>query len=625
VKPSRPVFNSVVDLGLRDVGVENNPRELAARLGKAAAAVFVLLVLSAMALCAVVAATGADAWVVVAFPLVWAAGIGAFALRTARRSRPLVVAVSADGTNQAAWLAIVPLAFLVVAAVLVWEPLVIPLVVVHGLMSLVLWRARGRVPEVLSKVRDLLAPDESVLGDGAGLVRGARSRHDAFRLVIATDRRVLLAASTKSTEPFPLVDVPYRRVSRFGFEWKYRGRAGELSLTVDGVDGAETHVISSITPANLVSIVGALQAHGVQADDPEAVLEAERGWEDAKQGPESKKSKERLLDRTAMSTREFDRGLWLLLGLFAVAFYVNPFDIGLGPSRAAVPVLLAVPVLCAICGYVSATRASLAYIAPLNLLIVPAFFFADASEVAVVMILLSLLAAIGLWVGSALRRGAAASPRRQAARGGLRYAISGLGLTRISGVLVAAVVALVVTASAAGFELSSLGNAGVTSTELRVDGRSNLAGHAASLTYTRAPDLREFIVDEHWDGGPNDGARWELRPSSSKEYNVVSLAHYIFEPRLDDQAAIAEFLADKDREHTEGAGFRVTHTDRVVDGRKGYVWTYGEPGRYWYYAAWFPQPVHSVRLECVARGKIGRFKRLCAEAVASLKFHVARG
>jgi hypothetical protein len=626
VKSSRPVFNSVVDLGLRDVGVENNSRELAARLAKASAAAFVLLVLSAMALCAIVAATGADPWVVLAFPLAWAVGMSALLLRIAKRARPVVVAVSADGTNQATWLVMVVLGLLALVPLLAWEPLLFPLVVIHGILSLAPWRGRGRVPEILSTLRDLLAPDESVLGDGFGLVRRARRQRDALRVVIATDRRLLVAASTRSTERFPLVDVPYRRVSRFGIEWKFGGRAGELSLTVDGVDGelAETHVISSIAPANLVSIAKGLQAHGVQADDPAAVLDAERGWEDAKQRPESK---ERLLDRAAMSTREFDRGVWLLLGLFAVTFYVNPFDVGLGASRQGVPVLLAVPVLCAICGYVSATRASIAYIAPLNLLIAPAFFFAPASDVAAVMVVLSVLAAIGLWAGSALRRGAAASPRPPAGPGSLRYAISGLVLTRISGVLVAALVALVVTASAAGFELSSLRLAvdGVTSKQLRADGRSNLTGNAASLTYTRAPDLQEFITDEHWDGGPNDGARWELRSSSSKEYNVVSLAHYIFEPRLDDQAAIAEFLADKDREHTEGAGFRVTHSDRVVDGRKGYVWTYGERGRYWYYAAWFPQPVHSVRLECVARGQIDRFKRLCAQAVASLKFPMVRG
>ena len=38
----------------------------------------------------------------------------------------------------------------------------------------------------------------------------------------------------------------------------------------------------------------------------------------------------RLLDRAAMSTRGFDRGLWLLLGLSALTFYVNPFGVGLG-------------------------------------------------------------------------------------------------------------------------------------------------------------------------------------------------------------------------------------------------------------------------------------------------------
>ena len=183
--------------------------------------------------------------------------------------------------------------------------------------------------------------------------------------------------------------------------------------------------------------------------------------------------------------------------------------------------------------------------------------------------------------------------------------------------------AVVVAAGVAGFELTSLrlGVDEATAKQVPVDGRSNLTGNTASLTYTPAPGLHEFVTDEHWDAGPNDGARWELRSPFAKGFNVVSLAHYIFEPRLDNPAAVREFLADKDREHTRGAGFRVTHTERVVDGRRGYVWNYGRPGRYWYYGVWFPQPVHSVRVECVARSQPRRFKRLCAEAVRSLKFH----
>jgi hypothetical protein len=39
------------------------------------------------------------------------------------------------------------------------------------------------------------------------------------------------------------------------------------------------------------------------------------------------------------------------------------------------------------------------------------------------------------------------------------------------------------------------------------------------------------------------------------------------------------------------------------------------------YSAWFPHPVHSIRVECVAKQQTDRFKRLCAEAIGSLEFH----
>ncbi|MEA2350074.1 MAG: hypothetical protein QOG86_1015 [Thermoleophilaceae bacterium] len=625
LKPSKPSLQSVIDLGLRDVGVKNDPRRFAAQFGKMSIQVFALIVLSVFAMCIVVGLTGAGAWIAVPVALASTVGLLVLTLRTARRSPVVVVKVTAEGANQATWLHVAPFLVLVLCALLVRDPLLLPVVVLTGMTALIAWRARGRVPEVLRQLRPLLGADEAVLGDGAGLAQGARGWRERFRLVVATDRRVLVASAARSTTPPLLLDLPYERVSRFGVEWKYWGRVGVLSLTVAGAEGrpAETHVISSIAPANLVSIAEALQAHGVHADDPAALSEAEHAWEEARRGGESQA---RLLDRTAMNTREFDRGLWLLLGASAVVFYPSRFGIAVGASRNAAVLLLAFFALCGMCGYVSRTKSSLSYVVPLNLLVSPAFFFMDASDVIALMLMLSAVAIGGLWAGSALRgsttgpAAAAASSGPRAARGSLRHAISGLGLIRLSGMLLVVVVTLVAITSAVGFELPTLRLAifEATAKQVPVDGRSNLTGNAASLTYTPGPDLHEFITDAHADAP--DGARWELRSSFTKGYNVVSLASYVEEPRLDNAAAVAAFVARKDAEHSRLAGFTVTHTERVVDGRKGYVWSHRSRHGYWYYAAWFPQPVNSLRVECIARDQLGRFKRLCAEAMRSLKF-----
>ena len=61
------------------------------------------------------------------------------------------------------------------------------------------------------------------------------------------------------------------------------------------------------------------------------------------------------------------------------------------------------------------------------------------------------------------------------------------------------------------------------------------------------------------------------------------------------------------------AGHRVKHTKRVVDGRTGYVWTHGNRFGYWHYAVWFPHPVHTIRVECIAKREAERFQRLCAD------------
>lgn len=329
---------------------------------------------------------------------------------------------------------------------------------------------------------------------------------------------------------------------------------------------------------------------------------------------------------------DFDRGLWMLLRLSAGALYVNSVGVGLGPARDAGAALLVLPVVCGVCGYVAGTKQSIGYLIPLNLLVSPAFFFADAGDVIALMLVLSALAALGLFVGSALgraRRGRLApagrepAPQQRPPRGSLQEVLSGPGLIRLSGVVLAGILTLVVASAATGFELTMVRLAieEKTREQKPVDGRSNLTGDAASLTYTRGPDLRELITDHAPDDDPTDGARWELRSSFTKGYNVVSLASYTYEPPLDDPEAVARFIAKKDGEHSRLAGSQATHTARVVDGRKGYVWTHGNSRGYWHYAVWFPQPVHTIRVECIAKKQESRFRRLCSEAVESLEFH----
>jgi hypothetical protein len=323
--------------------------------------------------------------------------------------------------------------------------------------------------------------------------------------------------------------------------------------------------------------------------------------------------------------------LWRLLRLSAGALYLNSVGVGLGPSRDPGVALLVLPLVCGVCGYVAGTKRSIAYLVPLNLLVSPAFFFADAGDVLGLMLMLSALAAFGLLVGSALgrarrgpggRAGPEPTPRQRPARGSLQEALSGPGLIRLSGIVLAGILMLVLASAATGFELSTVRLAidELTGKQVPVDGRSNLTGNAASVTYTRGPDLHEFITDNAPDDDPTDGARWELRSSWTKGYNFVSLASYTEEPRLDDPEAVARFIAKKDREHARLAGSQVTHTTRVVGGRKGYVWNHGSRSGYWYYAAWFPHPIHTVRVECIARREEHRFRRLCAEAVGSLAF-----
>lgn len=201
--------------------------------------------------------------------------------------------------------------------------------------------------------------------------------------------------------------------------------------------------------------------------------------------------------------------------------------------------------------------------------------------------------------------------------------LSGMRLIQICGVLLVIVLALVGISRTIGLDLYAFEAVidEVRREKLPADGRSNLSGGAASITYTAGPSLNEMITDEDWGEGPNDGARWELRTPVLKGYNTVSLSHYIYVPALDNPAAVDNFVAKKDVEHEQMAGKPVGHEEITVDGRNGYLWEYEGRSGYWQYAAWFPQPVHTVRVECIAKRQRARFVQLCDETMRTLKFN----
>ena len=465
----KPAFQTVLDLGLRDVGVRNQPRRIAARLGRFMPAIVVLAVLFAVVPCAVLRRTGAGDAAVALFALAWTAIVLAIALRFVTGTPLAVVRVTADGRNQMRGLALAPAVLLALLAALMAQPLLLVAAALGLLTTVLVWRGSGRVPGLVRSVRELLEPGEAVLGDGLGTAVGAR-RPEALRLLAATDRRLLLASRDGVEE------VAYERIRGFAIEWKAMGRLGALTLAAEGVP-----LVTAMNPPNLLSIAQALRAHGVEAADAEALADAERGWE------------------------------------------------------------------------------------------------------------------------AALERGRSRPSRRS--------------LVRIAAVVLGVVVLALTAASAAGVDLLRRAE------QLPADGRSNLGGGSASLRYTPAPGLRELVTDEDFDAGPHDGARWELRSAPSAGHNAMTLSHYVFDdPPLDGPAAVRAFVAGKDAEHAKLAGAPVSHTTRVVGGRTGYVWKHYTTNGTWYFTAWFPQPVHTVRLECIARSRQPQFERLCGEAVRSLAF-----
>src|SRR3954470_20400695 len=96
----KPAFQSVVDLGLRDVGVRNQPRRFAARLGWFMPGIVALALIGAVAGCVLLSGLGAGRGALLGFSALWTLSRFALALRFVSGAPIAVVRARAHGRNQ---------------------------------------------------------------------------------------------------------------------------------------------------------------------------------------------------------------------------------------------------------------------------------------------------------------------------------------------------------------------------------------------------------------------------------------------------------------------------------------------------------------------------------------------
>lgn len=511
----KPSFRTVIDLGLRPIEQRNDPKRLAIDELKGLGLIFIMVIGLVVVACIAIVTLGRTAGFIVLL-VTFAASFLAILRQFAQRRSSIVIRVRPDGTNQAIRLFIGLPIVTGLFALLTREPVYVGFTLVLVLVAVVAWRRRDLAPAGLREIHALLAPDETTLGDGFAADKSRKWHRDCWKILVATDRRLLISTFGAKHDKINIVQVALPQIAGYGLKWGVLGTQGELTLhfksPFNAADPRTSIEYYKIAPTSLVSLVEALRSHGV----PGPAIEHPPG--DGKDPP-----------------RPPGAPSFVKPGAFGVAGHeVDVIDEAGHKAPRTTREKVAMAVL--------------------------------------VVLLTAIFAFVGLLVAGVDMRSAKVMVDQY------------------------------------------------TKHRLPTDGRSDLTGQGAAIAYPAADDLIELETDEHWGEGPHDGARWELRTTFTKGYNVISLANYVFVPTLDDKQAIERFVKSKDSRHRELAGKEVTHETVTVDGRTGHAWNHDGKDGYWYYAAWFPQPTGTVRLECIAKNQRARFEEMCAEALKSLRF-----
>lgn len=158
---------------------------------------------------------------------------------------------------------------------------------------------------------------------------------------------------------------------------------------------------------------------------------------------------------------------------------------------------------------------------------------------------------------------------------------------------------------------------------LAADGRSNMPGGLATLSFTPLPGQRELVRSRSVDA-PHDGSEWfvSMPDSSETGSNYAVLAYYVFKPPLDTDAAMREARAAEQRNASNMAADPIVFKTIDVDGRRADEFRFTMPGGDRALRVWIFGPVHSFRFDCRVGAGQDRLWRQCDELLESLKLTV---
>jgi hypothetical protein len=171
-----------------------------------------------------------------------------------------------------------------------------------------------------------------------------------------------------------------------------------------------------------------------------------------------------------------------------------------------------------------------------------------------------------------------------------------------------------------GTATSGSGEAG--DTPLPLDGRSNLPGGLASLTYTPAAKQFEELGSADTDFGATGGAKWTVSRWGPHGLSFFGVQKVQWSEPIETKAEIVAWLRKENAKYSGYAGRWVTYHRSKFNGHRAYIWQFQIAGGGWRYAAWILHKSEALDFICAAAPgdpQLGAFQGQCNEAMKSTK------